>query len=523
MRTAPTIVTACALLVAITACGADSSTPDGRRLVDGGTFTMVLTADPGNLDPHLTSLSPTLQVDRFLYDSLVTIDESGAMTAGLAQTWTATPTEAVFTLRAGITCADGSPLTAGTVARNIAFVADPANGSSRLGIFVPPGASATADDTERTVTVTVPAATAFLDRMVGGLHIVCDRGLADRSMLARGADGTGMFTLTEAVPDDHYTLTRRREYAWGPGDWRADQPGLPDTVVLRVIPNETTAANLLLSDQVNAATVAGADGERLRARNLFAREVLATAGQLWFNQRAGMPGASDAVRRALTQALDLRALAQVVTGGQGRPSTSLVAPGLGPCGLDTVTAHLPGHDVAAAGAALDRAGYPAGADGRRPLSLALYYPSSLGPRMQAGAELAQQAWSGLGITVTLTAVTEAEIGTQIIGGQGAWSVAFVPLGVVLPSELVPFFSGSAPPDGMNFAAVSNDAYMAATGQAASLSGDRACAEWAAAEEALLRDLDVVPFADGARPTFGTGAEFALSQGSVLPGSIRMLR
>ena len=56
-----------------------------------------------------------------------------------------------------------------------------------------------------------------------------------------------MFKMTEAVPGDHYTLDRRKDYAWGPGDWKSDQDGLPDKVTIRVVANETTSANLLLS------------------------------------------------------------------------------------------------------------------------------------------------------------------------------------------------------------------------------------------------------------------------------------
>ncbi|MEV4754352.1 ABC transporter substrate-binding protein [Micromonospora sp. NPDC049559] len=512
-------------LIALAGCGDDPAGTSGGKLANGGTFTLVLGADPGNLDPHFTSLSSAHQVDRFLYDSLVNIDETGRMVAGLADRWQATTTTATFTLRKGVTCADGTPLTAGQVAANINFVGDPKNASSRIGFFVPAGATASGDDAAGTVTVTSPTPDSFLDRNVGGLQIVCGRGMADRGLLRQGADGTGMFTVAEAVSGDHYTLRRRADYAWGPGDWRTGQPGLPDTVVLRIVANESTAANLLLSKAVNAVQLVGPDQQRVAATKAFVRSVEAPLGELWFNQKAGFPGADEAVRRALTQALDLGQLAQVVSSGRGRPATGL-APG-GPCGRNTIGSNLPSHDVTAAKAALDAAGWTAGADGVRVrngtrLAMAFYFPTTLGQGMQAGAELVQNLWKGVGVEVTLRGVTDAETSQLIVGGQAPWSAALLPLGLTLPTQAVPFFSGPTAPTGTNFASIDNPDYIAAVRAASAVAGSGGCAQWDAAEQALFRRADIVPFVNSNVPVFGQGTTFELSQGSVTPGSIRML-
>ena len=129
MKAVMRFATAGALALGLAACSGNSATPSGTKFAEGKTFTMILSGDPGNLDPHFTSLSTTQQADRFLYDSLVNIDANGKMVAGLADKWEATTTKAVFTLRKGITCSDGSPLTATVVAANISFVGDPNNAS----------------------------------------------------------------------------------------------------------------------------------------------------------------------------------------------------------------------------------------------------------------------------------------------------------------------------------------------------------------------------------------------------------
>jgi len=486
----------------------------------------VLGADPGNLDPHFTSLATAMQVDRFLYDSLVNIDENGEVVAGLAEKWSATTTEATFTLRKGVTCADGTPLTATQVAANINFVGDPKNASTRMSVFVPAGATAVADDDAGTVTVTAPAPDSFLDRNVGGLHIVCAKGMADRDLLKQAGDGTGLYTMTDVVANDHYTLTRRKDYAWGPGEgWKAG-PGLPDKVVLKIVGNETTSANLLLSGSANAAAFVGPDQQRLRGQKLFQRDVLGIVGELWFNQEAGEAGADENVRRALVQALDLDELNKVLTSGTGKRATGLVPPGFGPCDADNIRDTLPRHDPAAAGKTLDEAGYRAGGDGKRakagtPLAITFFYPTTLGPTMQAGAELVQKVWSELGVEVTLKGGTDAETG-QLAAGQLPWGAGFVPLNVSLPTQAVAFVSGPPAPDGGNFASIDNPDYTAGIVEAAKIAGTDGCDEWGEAEKALYEQVDVVPFANSNRPVFGKGAEFELTQGSINPATIRMV-
>jgi peptide/nickel transport system substrate-binding protein len=510
MKTIPTIITAGVLAASLVACGGGGGGESGQNLVEGGTFTFILGADPGNLDPHFTSLSDTYQVDKFLYDSLVDTDAKGAMVAGLAEKWTATTTEATFTLRPDVTCADGTPLTATQVAANINFVGDPKNASSRIGIFVPPGATATADDAQRTVTVTSATPVSFLDRTVGGLHIVCAKGMADRKLLEHGADGTGLFTVKEAVANDHYTLVRRKDYTWGPGDWQASK-GLPDTVEIKIVANETTSANLLLSGGANAAAFVGPDQQRLRSQRLFRKDILAIVGELWFNEKAGLPAADEKLRRALVQAVDLDELTKVITSGTGKRATGLVPPGFGPCGGDAVGDSLPVHDVDAAKSVLDK---------EKP-AITLFYPTTIGPTMQAAAELLQKVWSELGVKVTLKAGGDAETG-QLVGGQLPWDAALMPLNVTLPSQAVPFLSGPAAPDGTNFASVDNPDYTARVGDAATIAGTDGCDAWAQAEQALYERADVVPFANSGRPVFGKGAEFELTAGSVEPASIRMV-
>jgi peptide/nickel transport system substrate-binding protein len=511
------------LALVVSGCGASGSSQPGT-LADGKTFTLSIGADPGTLDPALTVLSAARSVGRFLYGRLVERTTSGDVVAGLAEKWDATTTTATFTLRQGITCADGTPLTAADVAANITFIGDPKNKSPLAGIQVAPGTSATADEATRTVTVTSGAPDAFLLTNAGSLPIVCAKGMADRSLLTKGEQGTGMFTVSEIVPNDHYTLVRRKDFAWGPGDWQQNQQGLPDKVVIRVIANETTAVNLLLSGQLTAATVAGPDQERLLAQKVDHVDYATPLGTLTFNHASGHPGQDPAVRRALVQGLDLAQAGKVLTGGKGRPSKGLVTIEPRPCTGDNVTANLPGYDKAAAASALDTAGWRAGPDGTRakngtPLTIKLLQPTVAGPTLTATAELIQQAWQGIGVKVEIQPVDSAGI-NQTLFGTGAWDVSMVPVTLSLPSQLVPLASGAAPPQGVNFSHIDNATFEEESKKAASIAGTAGCEHWDRAEAALVKDVDVVPYFDALVPTFVKGAKFTMSDGPD-PTSIRM--
>jgi peptide/nickel transport system substrate-binding protein len=491
--------------------GAASGSPSASAPVASGqAATVVLPSDPGSLDPDLTSLSVTLQADEFLYDSLVSFTPSGAIEPNLATRWSGTATAASYTLRKGVTCSDGSPLTASTVAANINYIGEVKNASSRVGVWVPPGATATGDDATGVVTVKSQVPDPFLISDVGQTEVVCGNGMKNRNLLKEGADGTGMYTLTSAVPGSSYTLTLRKGYAWGPGGVTSSTAGVPATVTLKVVTNMTTAANELLAGQANISEVVGPDTQRLAS--LYAQAVEAPLGELWFNEKAGQPTAGVAVRTALTEGVQLSQLGQVLTSGAGKPATGLVAPALSPCKGNTVGSNLPAYSQSAAKSALAGKG----------ISLAVYYPTSLGTGGSAAAELLQQTWSQLGVKVTLHGVTDAQLDSEIVAGTAAWSAAIIPLGLTSPTELVPFVSGATPPKGTDFAYINNAAYTAAVTKASSAVGQAGCPDWNAAETALFKDVDLVPFVDSAIADYAKGANFQLSQGSIMPSTIRML-
>ena len=285
--------------------------------------------------------------------------------------------------------------------------------------------------------------------------------MKDRTQLKTGSVGTGMFTLTEAVASDHYTLTRRKDYAWGPGDFKADQAGLPDKVVIRVVGNESTAANLLISKEVNAATIVGPDRARLQAQKLFTREAGRAAGRAVVQpegrparrRRGGAEGAHPGPRSHPARSGAVQRLRQAHdrSGRAGRT----VQPEHGrqrPAGPQRGR-----RQVRAGRGRLDGRGRRRAGQGRTEAEPGHLLPDQHRPGMQAGAELAQKAGrasvprSRSGRSATPRSATHRR-------RPGSWSVTLLPLTVNLPTQLVPFLSGPSAPNGANFASINNSAY-----------------------------------------------------------------
>ncbi|MFF9349458.1 ABC transporter substrate-binding protein [Streptomyces sp. NPDC014734] len=515
-RTAAAAVTVLGLVATASACGGGTGAEGGG----GSTVVFAVAADPGTLSPTTALASTALSMNTFAYDTLVHVAADGTVVPGVAEKWSATATSATFTIRPGVTCEDGSPLTADDVAAEYNHIADPRNQSPMLGLSVPATAAAKADGARRTVTVTTTKPAPFIVEMTRMLPLLCRKSLAAPDALAKATNASGPYRLTEAVPGDHYTYVRRDGYAWGPrGSTAADLPG---KVVFKVVPNESTAANLLMSGQIHGAVINGADQDRLDAAKVRNRSFEALSGQLLFNQAAGRPGADPAVRRALVGVLDLKELRNVATGGKGGPATAIGETAPTPCTGDTVTGNLPAHDPGRAADALTAAGWTKNGGtwtkAGRPLTVRLSYPTNQGPQVASAVELAVQRWTSFGVKATAEPIGSSSIIGTLAGGD--WDLAWAPIGVTLPDQLTQFYDGPPPPKGNNFGSITNPDYHRLATRAAATPGADGCALWEAADAALVKNVDIVPFA--ARPVryYAKGITFEVDGGGVVPSTLR---
>lgn len=512
------------LAVALASCAPAGS----NGTAADGTFSIALAGDPGNLDPyHAATFAPAFLLS-FSYEGLVARGANGAILPNLAESWEVQPQRARFTLRQGLTCASGEPLTIEDVADNYRYAIDPDNHSPQLGPGgIPPGTRLEVDRAARTITLHAPKPQSFLLEMTGMLPIVCRRGLDKRERLRRRTEGTGLFRISEAVSNSHYMLTRRDGYHWGADGTRSDTPGVPKRVLIRVIPNQTTAANLLLAGELTAATVNGPDRRRLEAAGFRAETSRSPALQMWFNQAPDRPAADPNVRRALVLAIDVPQLARIASAGMGITPVRLSGAAPMACPTNIMHGAGPRFDTAAANALLDRSGWVRGGDGirvkaGRRLSLLLSWDQDLNdPTASAyAAEYAVSQWRAIGAEVRARGVSGAAV-SETLFGTGNYDISWTPIVVSMPNRFLLFASGSPPPNGLNFPHVRLAGIDALVEEANRLQGAASCPKWDAIERRYLDDAAVLPVFDGDNAVLTRDARFTLNGLLLRPTSIRL--
>ncbi|MFC8226298.1 ABC transporter substrate-binding protein [Streptomyces sp. NPDC057287] len=523
-RRTPTVVQAAALTasaVALTGCGGGVVSSTTTPLVHHGTARIAESSETPTFDPYSTFGAAQA---RYAYDSLVNLASDGTLVTGLASSWQATTTTATFTLRPGITCSDGTPLTASAVTGALTYASDPANELAGARTVLPSVPfTASADDRTGTVSVTAAAPFPFLTRTLGLLPIVCPSGLDRPGALDRATHGTGPYVLTRYAPGGPYEFTVRAGYFWGPAGATTAKPGLPARIVVSVVPQASTAANLLLTGGVEIAKVEGPDRARLTERGLATTDVATVVGLTFFNQRPGRVLADRALRRALVSALDRRGLANVAVGGTGAPAADFGAWGA-VCHADLADANLPTQNAVEA---LRSAGWTRSADGPltkdgQSLRLRLITSPDLGPTLTSVAELMAREWTALGAEVDLVAESLPALVNAMYRSADFDVVVGSTPGFALPVGFIPFFSGPAPAQGLNFAGVSNPEYEALVAQALRQTDTAGCGTWNRAAAALFRSADALPIAEGRSSVYGHRTTFATTfGGQLVPTSIRL--
>ncbi|PPI41669.1 MULTISPECIES: ABC transporter substrate-binding protein [unclassified Rathayibacter] len=251
----PAAVAAAALLLS----GCTAETPDASSTpVDGGTLTYASgDAEPTCLDPHVGGNYPQALLATQVLESLVSRDADGTITPWLAESWTVSDDALSydFTLREGATFTDGTALDAEAVAANIAHLQDPATKSSTGYLAVAKVASVTAvSPTVARFTLTAPDSALLESLAQPWTAIESPAGIArGEEANCEAPVGTGPFTVSEWVRQDHVTLTRNEAYdaSTGPTGDGHEGPAHLASITWRFIPDSATRYAALQSGEVD--------------------------------------------------------------------------------------------------------------------------------------------------------------------------------------------------------------------------------------------------------------------------------
>ena len=453
-------------------------------------------------DPTNTSNLPSIQIIEALYDRLLYIGADGKLLPWLASSWQQTPTRLTFTLKKGVTCSDGTPLTASDVAmsydRFLGISNPKTKGALAPAEFGPGPFTVSADDSAGTFTLTLgtPWGEALNDvaGADGGADtlIVCPKGLV-AGALSDAAYGTGAYKIASEDRASSITLKLRPEWSWGPGGRTAK--GLPGTLVYKIVSNETTAANLLLTGGLDVARIQGQDVQRLLANDSLGHHKVSAnyTNPMWMNSAPGHATADVAVREALSTAVSADGWNIAAYGGLGTPTTSLLATNA-PCFEPATAQYVPKTDVSKAKGVLLADGYTSDSSGKltkggQPLTINL-----VGDVLQgAGPEYFDSQFTQLGITVNFITTDHVTYSSSYLA-PGKWDVIVPGLSSNSAGLTMQFFSGPTPPAGRNWSRIQDPAIDALILKAEEEVGARSCADWKAVQIAWLQKYYFRPLA-----------------------------
>lgn len=510
--------TAGALLCALVTAGCSGSSPDDEPaaeapdVVTDGVVSMTVDGPLTGYDPAQASTFQDAVAVAALYDTLVYLSPDGELVPGLAESWESTATTATLQLRTGVTCSDGTALTADMVAASLNRLFAPETASPLVNQVIGAGNSATASASGSTVTVTM--ANAWSDLVLGlagpFAAIVCPSGLSDPASLTTTSAGTGAFVSESQVTGSSYTLTRRTDYTWGPAHAMEVEGELPQTLVMQVVDDENTRANLLETGELQVGSFSSDAWNRFDGVDGVGVETSAQSDTLLvFNHAPGRPTADPEVRLAIAQAIDREMVNSVQSYGEGELLTSL--------GQDTYECFDPGSadllpevDAEAATGVLDG------------LELRV-----IGTNILAGGDAndyLQAALEQAGATVSVSVTDNQAWVSELFGGEGDWDLTIFVYGNRL-SSMIPvgnYFVHDAPPDGINIGSIDNPAATAAFDAAKVSSGEDKCDLLTTFQQELLGATDVLPLATApVHVLFAGGTSGVVIKGFAVPSSIRV--
>ncbi|MET7755913.1 ABC transporter substrate-binding protein [Streptomyces sp. NPDC005389] len=490
---------------------AEGGSAGGAR--GGGSVRLALTSDVTTFDPIRQQAASDYVVGRLMYETLVGQDDGGTIVPRLARTWDQSPTGVTFTLKKGMTCSDGTPLTASQVAASLTRYRTSSAGAAMT--FGPgntgDGTTITGDDKAGTVSIGLAAP---WGELLPGLAnsttgVVCSPGLKAGDRLGTGAvagAGTGPYELVGAERGSAYELRLRKGYdAWP--QYAATPTGRPaGTLKVSVVRNESTLANQLQTGAVDFGAFTGPDAARFGKGGFTVKAAPLIRNFVAFNQREGHPGAHPGIRRAVAQAIDANAFNKVF-GGTGQVMTSYVD-AQAPC-VSTDPSLLTKADPAAAKKAL------------KGVKMKLVGSNAVG--QGAGNTYVQEALRAAGADVQLTNADNGTWATQVTGNQGDWDLTVFPMIYGQLARGGVHFIGDEPAKGRNFGAVDNKAFLSGYGEATATVDLKAkCAAWQKAQKALLQANDVVPLATvNVHYVFREGVSAAIPAGAFDPVTLRV--
>jgi len=296
-----------------------------------------LAADVTSVDPHFLNLQPNVNIGWHVFDALTHVDENARLIPGLAVSWRAVDaTTWEFKLRRGVRFHDGSEFTAEDAVFSIERTLQVANG--QFPTFTRRIIAKEIPD-PYTLRLKTAAPYAMVPYDLDSVFIVSKKAAAGARPedfdSGRAMIGTGPFRFVRFARGDRVELARNESYWAGKPAW--------DRVVFRIVPTDgARLAGLLSGDLDLIEQVPTADLQRIQRDGRLETAQKVSWRTIFFHldQHERAPGLTDKagkplarnpfrdarVRRALSQAIDRRVIAERLMDGAALPASNLVSP-----------------------------------------------------------------------------------------------------------------------------------------------------------------------------------------------------
>lgn len=317
------------LLVLAMLVGALSTAVHGAP-VRGGVLNIAIDSDPPSLDPHKTPSSSIAHA--LLYGTLVTVDRrTGEFVPNLADSWTISADGKILTFRlhSGVRFHDGTPFTSEAVKATIDRLIDPATAAPGASWIGPIERVETPDALTARLVFKQPYAPIFSSLRIPFLAMLSPAAIAKYGKdYGQNPVGTGPFKFRQWIPGDRIVLDRYADYSWGPKFYQNRGAPYADTVILHIVPDESTRGIALERGDLDILPTAPAK-EVARLRQSGKYQVFQTAedGGLYLGLNVTKPLLSDVrVRQALGYAINRNEVVDYALERLAVPMDSPLAP-----------------------------------------------------------------------------------------------------------------------------------------------------------------------------------------------------
>ncbi len=396
---------AAAAMLALSGCASGNGNGDGG----GGTDTVIyrIQADPVSMIPAMTTGYPDQQVGSVIFEGLTMPDKDGLAAPALAESWDISDDglEYTFHLRDDVKWHDGEPFTSADVKftyEKVSLPYGPVWGRIKgnfQGVDTP-------DEHTAVLKLKTPYAPILLltrtshNGAILPEHVYKDVDMATVNAVDVPPIGTGSFKFDHYTPGQEIALVRNDDY-WG---------GTPKIakLIAQVIPENRSAMSAMQAGELDFMPQLGGNqiAELEQIGGFTVADTLGgnpAADYLFFNVERPIVS-EPAVRRALVQAIDRDYLLEKVYFGDGEPGVSAILDKWANSGVVDYTKDLP-FNIEAAGKALDAAGHPADASGKR---FALKFVTVADPpELEQLALAIKSMWAQVGVDVEVVKMERA--------------------------------------------------------------------------------------------------------------------